>query len=1396
MPACPAFAIVAIHVEAAFWFEQCSSKRVGGDNVSEYSRRARTTRWQWAGILLLTVLSAGGVASRADAQFGQLVSPGPLARAHASLEGAANCEKCHTPGRKIQAERCLACHKPVGERMRLKKGVHRDVTSDCTPCHGEHAGRDADLRRLNQKTFDHGRDAAFPLEGKHAEIAASCAKCHKARSFLTLSPACTSCHKDVHNGKLGQACVTCHQMAVAFKDTAARFDHSKTAFALVGAHLRVACEKCHVNKVYKGVPYAQCADCHKGAHRQNLGADCRVCHTLDTWKTQKIDHARTAYPLVGKHAEVPCVKCHVKPPRQQALAFDRCARCHQDPHRAAFKEDCAACHTESLFSRAKFDHAKGTKFPLTGKHEPLACTKCHKGTGVEQAAAVKVVDFRGLSTTCVSCHQDIHKAELGQACETCHSTLTFSLPNFVHAKATEFFGGRHQSVKCASCHVAQPPSTPRRPDAPVASWSFKNLSTACAACHADVHLGQVGTACETCHKIDSARFADVTFAHAKSSYQLIGRHETVECRKCHKSETGAFPTGAGTAVRLKGLSTACVSCHADQHSGQLGTACEKCHTPTTFKVASYKHAAPAAALMTGKHATLACTACHKPDLDQHAANGGPALRYKVGLACANCHQDQHQGALGKACDTCHTPTTWQTVSRAFHKTTAFNLEGRHLALQCSECHWNGVVRGTPTKCYDCHWIRRQDDRYRASLGTDCERCHRPDSWLPAKWNHGAMTGVALSAVHTTIGCSSCHTSGTFTAGAAACYSCHAKDYQAAAAPNHVAAGYSTACDSCHKPTDATWTAFALNHTAYFPLTGVHAAQACTACHKNNVYAGTPTTCVGCHMANYTATTTPNHATAGFSTACDTCHKATDPTWTSYAFNHTSYYSLVGVHATQACTACHKNNVYAGTSTTCVGCHLANYTATTTPNHAAAGYPTTCDTCHKATDPTWAQAGSFSHSTYYPLTGVHATQTCAACHKNNVYPGTPTTCVGCHLANYTATTTPNHAAAGFSTTCDTCHKASDPAWTTYVFNHTSYFALVGVHATQACTACHKNGVYAGTSTTCVGCHLANYTATTSPNHAAAGYPTTCDTCHKATDPTWAQAGSFNHTTYYSLIGVHATQVCTACHKNNVYPGTPTTCVGCHLANYNATTTPNHAAAGFSTTCDTCHSASAATWTASFDHNQYFVLAGRHLTAACTDCHKNNVYHGTPTACYACHTTDYTGTTNPNHASAGFPTTCDTCHKFTDASWTVAVFNHTTYYALVGVHATQTCAACHKNNVYAGTPSTCVGCHLANYNATTNPNHAGAGFSTVCDSCHQATDPLWTTYVFNHTWFPITSGRHAGNACSVCHTNPASYAVFQCLTCHDKATTDSHHGGRTGYQYVSAACYSCHPRGSAG
>jgi hypothetical protein len=200
----------------------------------------------------------------------------------------------------------------------------------------------------------------------------------------------------------------------------------------------------------------------------------------------------------------------------------------------------------------------------------------------------------------------------------------------------------------------------------------------------------------------------------------------------------------------------------------------------------------------------------------------------------------------------------------------------------------------------------------------------------------------------------------------------------------------------------------------------------------------------------------------------------------------------------------------------------------------------------------------------------------------------------------------------------------------------------------------------------------------------------------------------------LTGAHVTVACSLCHTNNNYTTLPTNCYGCHQKDYNGTTNPAHAAAGFPTDCTVCHTTTS--WAgAVFDHSKTpFPLTGAHVNVACNLCHVNNVFAGTPTDCYSCHKADYTGTTNPNHTSAGFPTTCATCH--TTTTWAGATFNHTWFPTNHG-GAKGVCATCHTNSAdYA--VFTCTNCHTK---ASTDRQHGGVkGYvynSVNCYACHK-------------------------------------------------------------------------------
>jgi hypothetical protein len=666
------------------------------------------------------------------------------------------------------------------------------------------------------------------------------------------------------------------------------------------------------------------------------------------------------------------------------------------------------------------------------------------------------------------------------------------------------------------------------------------------------------------------------------------------------------------------------------------------------------------------------------------------------------------------------------------------------------------------------------------ISIPCMECHSYTSWKPIRsnpeFNHD-QTGYPLRGMHANVPCTKCHLSLTFKNVSTRCADCHADIHRRQFGAN---------CESCHSVKG--WQASLQqirDHQNRFPLVGAHALLQCDDCHKNAAagqFTGLTTACYSCHQADF-KTPVLNHAAAGFPTTCESCH--TMDSWFNAKFDHLKYtgYALTGAHATLPCTACHANNVFANTPATCYGCHQPDFAGTTNPNHAAAGFPTDCSLCHSTS--AWLPS-TFNHTSVFPLTGAHATLACAQCHTNNNYSTLPTTCYGCHQTDWNGTTNPSHSAAGFPTTCDTCHTTTD--WTNVNFNHAVYanYPLTGAHATLTCTQCHTNNNYSNTPTACYSCHQADFAGTTNPNHVSSGFPTDCSLCH--TTSGWSPS-TFNHASVFALTGAHATLACAQCHTNNNYTTLPTTCYGCHQTDWNGTTNPSHAAAGFPTTCDTCHTTT--DWiNVNFNHALYanYPLTGAHATLTCTQCHTNNNYSNTPTACYSCHQADFNGTTNPNHVASGFPTDCSICHSTT--AWSPSSFNHNnTAFPLTGAHTTLACTQCHTNNNYTTLPTTCYGCHQTDWNGTTDPNHAAAGFPTTCDTCHTTTD--WTGATFNHnnTPFPLT-GAHTTVDCVKCHINNVFAGTpTTCYSCHAADFT-----GTTNPNHVSAGwpttCNTCH------
>ena len=530
--------------------------------------------------------------------------------------------------------------------------------------------------------------------------------------------------------------------------------------------------------------------------------------------------------------------------------------------------------------------------------------------------------------------------------------------------------------------------------------------------------------------------------------------------------------------------------------------------------------------------------------------------------------------------------------------------------------------------------------------------------------------------------------------------------------------------------------------------------------------------------------------------CASCHVANawKPARITSAFKHSpKVFPLEGAHQTANCRACHASLDFKGVSTKCAVCHK---------DFHRGELGSDCAVCHSPRSFVDRSRMVQAHqTTRFPLTGAHVLADCLSCHPpvaqgHMSFVGRPLECFACHIAAYNATTSPGpggHKAAGFPTQCEACHTTVEWQGSGTFDHNTTKFPLTGAHTSVGCASCHNAGVYKGLSTTCVSCHQTAFNNTTTPAHAAAGFPVDCTMCHATAN--WTGATFDHNKTAFPLVGAHLTVLCASCHGDGVYKGKAMACIACHQTNFDNTANPKHSAASFGNTCLDCHSMNPGWAPASWVHpTNLFQFTGAHIAIAadCKSCHADNVFKGKGTTCITCHLAAYNATTAPAHASAGYSTTCTDCH--TTTNWAGATFDHQkTLFPLFGAHTTVTCAQCHGDGVYKGKAITCISCHQAAFNGTANPKHASAGFlATNCTTCH-TTNPGWAPATWTHptNLFQFT-GAHVALAadCAQCHAdNVFKGKGTTCVTCHlakYNATSTPVHSS-SGF---STTCETCH------
>lgn len=494
----------------------------------------------------------------------------------------------------------------------------------------------------------------------------------------------------------------------------------------------------------------------------------------------------------------------------------------------------------------------------------------------------------------------------------------------------------------------------------------KSLSNEnCLNCHTEIrtrikeqrglHASYGQKECVECHKehhgrnFDLVRFEKNSFQHSHTGYSLEGKHAQLKCEQCHgKEKITANDIRSLSDLRKSrtylGLGKECLSCHKDEHRGQLNKNCRVCHGSEGWKPAVQFSHANAAFRLTGSHLTVQCVKCHKKNLENGTVTQYTRIEH---AGCRSCHADVHKGKFTRECSQCHSTESWHTVtSSAFsHASTLFPLKGKHTEVKCARCHPKDPKERNPSggfgftitkfaACMDCHSDAHAQQFAGRSDKGECSACHTEQGFAVSTYVHTdhEQSRFPLKGAHRAVPCIQCHKAGKVPGKSSQqfrwereilCTTCH-QDIHNGQFTSRMREG----CETCHSV--SSWDDLKFSHEQTgFPLKGKHTGVRCTACHTtvNGVvqYTGVSKNCESCHQDRHAG-----QFAASSGTACDRCH--TEKGWRSLIFNHTtqSRFALTGKHETVKCQLCHKealiNNIrttkYKPMEAACIDCHPA------------------------------------------------------------------------------------------------------------------------------------------------------------------------------------------------------------------------------------------------------------------------------------------------------------------------------------------------------------------------------------------------------------------------------------------------------------------------------------------
>jgi len=550
------------------------------------------------------------------------------------------------------------------------------------------------------------------------------------------------------------------------------------------------------------------------------------------------------------------------------------------------------------------------------------CLDCHKilnarissNKGYHSSVAVKTKD-------CISCHSEHHGLKF-EAVRIDKNTFDHKLTGY------ELIGG-HKGIDCRKCHS---------PDH-IADLNIRKLPTTylgldpkCITCHEVYHQKNMSQNCASCHDFGSWKSAN-KFNHQKTGFPLLGAHQKLDCKNCHKTETVA-----GKQLPIyKGLDYKnCGSCHQDPHRNAYGQNCKVCHSEDNFKQIrkgdGFNHSLVGYNL-EGKHKTINCNQCH----DQRHQPSRKFYEFKnlEKISCQECHKDPHDGRFGLDCKQCHHQESFtvKKMDKDFnHDVTGFPLENKHQNLECRLCHKSGKMTDPILHelCKNCHVDYHKGEFGIKATDPDCKKCHSTkgfseSSYLISDHNLGKFP---LKGAHEATPCFACHLKENnqwkFKNMGQRCVDCHLDIHDGFLDKSFY---HNQACENCHS--EESWNKVQFDHQkTAFKLEGKHLVINCRSCHfgkdlepiKNQIFKNLTKECSACHQE-------PHGGQFGEKVDCLNCHH--NESWDSKKFSHEkTKFPLEGKHLAVSCGQCHetilKDNVsfvlYKNGKLACIDCH--------------------------------------------------------------------------------------------------------------------------------------------------------------------------------------------------------------------------------------------------------------------------------------------------------------------------------------------------------------------------------------------------------------------------------------------------------------------------------------------